>query len=335
MFNEGMLMPRYRLGSGRAVELGRELASAGEGRVTDVVGQPKLVAKIFHTEFVGVAGPADLRRKQAGLARKRSKVAAMVKQKPVGWRDGSGHVVLAWPEDVLLEGSTIVGFVMPKIDLSDVLELHQVANPSDRADPMPNGPQWGRGVNFRHLSHIALNLAAAVGTAHIGGAVIGDFNERNVLVKPTTLVTLVDCDSMQVRQGNDIYLCEVGRPEFTAPELQGADTRTVVRTPASDLFALAIHIYMLLLDGAHPFQAGEWTGRGERPGAAQRIKRGYYSGGPKSPVRPMRSALPMTFLPPDILTLFEKAFNVGVNNPEARPTGADWRVALTKMIKTL
>ena len=328
-------MPHYRLGSGKSVELGRELASAGEGRVTDVVGHPALVAKIFHTDFVGVASQDDLRRKQAGLARKRSKVAVMVKQKPVGWRDGRGHIVLAWPEDVVLEGSTVVGFVMPKIDLSDVLELHQVANPSDRADPMPNGPQWGRGVNFRHLSNIALNLAAAVETAHLGGAVIGDFNERNVLVKPTTLVTLVDCDSMQVRSGSDVYLCEVGRPEFTAPELQGADPRKVVRTPASDLFALAVHIYMLLLDGAHPFQTGDWTGRGEEPSESEKIRRGYYAGGTRSPVKPMRTALPMTFLPPDILALFEKAFSAGVGNPTTRPSGADWRIALTRMIKSL
>jgi len=328
-------MPRYRLGSGAPIELGRELASAGEGRVTDVIGHPEWVAKIFHTTFPGVTTKADLNRKRAALARKREKVAAMVHDKPNGWRDKKNHVVLAWPHDVLLDSNTIVGFVMPKLDLSDVLELHQVANPSDRANPMPKGPKWARNMNFRHLSYVASNLAAAVETANLGGAVIGDFNERNVLVANTTQVTLVDCDSMQFRQGNKIYLCEVGRPEYTAPELQGLDARTVPRTPESDLFALAVHIYMLLLDGAHPFQAGDWRGRGERPSPVERIKLGYYSGGPKSPVNPMRTALPMEFLPDDVLALFERAFRTGTKNPKVRPSAGEWRASLSKMIKDL
>jgi eukaryotic-like serine/threonine-protein kinase len=328
-------MPQYRLGQGAHVELGRELAKAGEGRVTEVQRHPEWVAKIFHTTFTGITSQQELHRKQEGLDRKRAKVAAMVKSKPDGWRDDNKHVVLAWPHDILLDGSTVAGFVMPKIDLSDVLELHQVSNPSDRRKPMPKGPQWSRSLNFQHLAYIAVNLATAVETAHHGGAIIGDFNERNVLVAPTTQVTLVDCDSMQFRLGSSVYPCEVGRPEYTAPEIQNADLRATARTPDSDLFALAVHIYSLLFDGAHPFQAGDWRGGGERPGAVERIKKGYYSGGPHSPIRPMRTALPMSFLPADILALFERAFVAGIKSPQLRPTPAQWRTALLKMIRGL
>lgn len=328
-------MSRLRLGSGGTVELGRVLASAGEGRITDVEGHPEWVAKIFHTTFPGVTSRDDLQRKQDGLARKREKVAAMVSHKPAGWKDSTDHVVLAWPHEKLTDSTDVIGFVMPKLDLSNVLELHQIANPSDRAAPMPKGPQWAKNLNFRHLSNIALNLSAAVETAHRGGALIGDFNERNVLVDNRTQVTLVDCDSMQYREGSRIFLCEVGRPEFTAPELQGVDLRKTARKEESDLFALAIHIYMLLLDGAHPFQAGEWSGRGERPSPVERIRAGYYSGGAKSPVKPMRTALPMHFLPDYVLALFERAFRLGVKDPSIRPTALEWRNALSKMIRTL
>lgn len=324
---------QFRLGAGPRVSLGLELKSAGEGRITEVAGHPEWVAKIFHTTFTGVANDRDLHEKRERLNRKREKVPVLVANRPPGWRDASGHVVLAWPSEVLLEGRTVVGFVMPKVDLSDAVELHQVSNTSDRADPMPLGPQWVRNVNFRHLVYIARNLSAAVGAAHLTGAVIGDFNERNVLVAPTTQVSLVDCDSMQIRKGSTIYPCELARPEYTAPELQR--TKTPVMTPESDFFALAVHIYSLLMDGAHPFQGGTWSGAGERPGAVERIKLGYYSGGPNSPVSPMPSALPMSFLPPFVLDLFERAFAGGMRTPSRRPSTLEWGDALTRLLKTL
>lgn len=170
------------------------------------------------------------------------------------------------------------------------LEIHQITSASDRAHPRPSMPQWGRGFNFRYLSHTAMNLASAVETAHSGGAVLGDFNERNILVTDTTQVSLVDCDSMQFTQNGRTYLCEVGRPEYTAPELQGRDS--------------------------------EWQGRGERPGAVERIKNGYYSGGPKSPVKPMRTAPPPTILPQDLRELIDRALGTGATDPNRRPKPA-------------
>lgn len=54
----------------------------GEGRVTDVDGHPKWVAKVFHTTFSGVTNREELRKKEDGLSRKRAKVRAMVQNKP-------------------------------------------------------------------------------------------------------------------------------------------------------------------------------------------------------------------------------------------------------------
>jgi hypothetical protein len=52
-------------------------------------------------------------------------------------------------------------------------------------------------------------------------------------------------------------------------------------------------------------------------------------------LRPMRTALPMSFLPPDVLALFERAFVGGLRDPGVRPAGAEWRAVLTRMIGTL
>jgi DNA-binding helix-hairpin-helix protein with protein kinase domain len=50
------------------------------------------------------------------------------------------------------------------------------------------------------------------------------------------------------------FLCRVGRPEFIPPELVHKDWEKTVRHPSSDLFALAVHLYALLMEGEHPFR---------------------------------------------------------------------------------
>jgi DNA-binding helix-hairpin-helix protein with protein kinase domain len=103
----------------------------------------------------------------------------------------------------------------------------------------------------------------AVEVVHRGDAVIGDFQERNILVADTTRVTLVDCDSMQFTDtAGRQYPSPLGRLEFTAPELAGLDLRLAPREQSSDLFALAEHIHLLPMAGNHPFMRGTWTGPG-------------------------------------------------------------------------
>lgn len=326
----------YFLDTNQPVSLGKKLASAGEGVIYDVTQYPAWVAKIFHTTFTGVTTASSLQEKNQGLVAKRRKVAAMVANKPANRVQGNALVVLAWPEHTLSENGSIVGFVMPKIDMDSSVEIHQITNTSDRMNPAPSDPQWVKGFTWRYLSTVAVNLCIAVEVAHSVGAVIGDFNERNILVSKSTSVSLIDCDSMQFRgPTGEMFLCGVGRPEYTAPELLGKDCRTTVRNSQSDLFALAVHIYMLLLDGAHPFQAGMWKKSGEKPKAPVLAKAGHYAGGRKSPLSPQKTAPPPTILPSEIQDLFERAFALGAVHPSKRPAASEWRIAIQRMIKTL
>lgn len=123
----------------------------------------------------------------------------------------------------------------------------------------------------------------------------------------------------------EVFPCLVGRPEFTPPELIGVDWRTSRRALESDLFGLAIHIYMLLMDGAHPFQGGIWTGGGDRPEVTQLIKNGWFAGGQNSPLRPQRSAPAPTIWPPNIVAAWEQAFFEGRTVLTARPSATEWR----------
>ncbi len=310
---------RTRLSTGEPVRLAPLLASAGEGAVYGVSRHPEWVAKIFHPTLNGLASKLD-------------KVAAMVRSLPPGTVQPNGFVVLTWPTELVFDDAGPIGYVMPRIDTATAVEIHTISNPVNRMDPLPSAPQWTRNATWEHLVNIAANLCLAVEVVHRVDAVIGDFQERNILVSDTTEVTLVDCDSMQFTDSSGRrYLCGVGRPEFTAPELAGLNLRDHPREQPSDLFALAVHIHQLLMAGNHPFLRGTWTGIGEQPDALSLARVGHWAGGPSSPLRTHPLAPPIGFLPQDVQRLFVRAFTDGAHEPASRPSAAEWRAALLRI----
>jgi DNA-binding helix-hairpin-helix protein with protein kinase domain len=312
-------MPGVRLSTGEPVTLTPVLARAGEGTVYGVAQRQDWVAKVFHPDLKGLASKVD-------------KVAAMVRSTPSGAVQPNGFTVLAWPSQVLVDDRGPVGFVMPRIDTATAVEIHTMSNPTNRENPLPSAPQWTTKVTWGHLANTAANLCLAVQVVHRVDAVIGDFQERNILVSDTTEVTLVDCDSMQFTDGSGRrFLCGVGRPEFTAPELAGVNLRTQPRDKPSDLFALAVHIHQLLMAGNHPFMRGNWTASGEQPDALTLARSGCWAGGPGSPLQTHPLAPPITFLPSEIQRLFVRAFTDGARDPVARPTAEEWRGALLRI----
>jgi hypothetical protein len=308
-----------RFGDGLGVVLGPMLAKAGEGTIYEVVGHLEWVAKVFHPTLTDLAAKVD-------------KVTAMIASPPPGAIQHDGFVVLTWPMHLLESDRGAVGYVMPRVDTTNAVEIHSVSNPSNRADPLPSAPQWITGATWMHLVHVAANLCLAVEAVHRVDAVIGDFQERNILVSDTTRVTLVDCDSMQFTDASGRqYLCAVGRPEFTAPELAGANLRTAARDKPSDLFALAVHIHLLLMAGNHPFLRGTWTGPGDQPDALTLAQAGHWAGGWHSPLHTHPLAPPVSFLPEEIQQLFLRAFTTGAHDPTIRPTATEWRTALRRI----
>lgn len=304
---------------GSTAHLGAVLASAGEGVVHEVIGSPTLVAKVFHR---------DLR----DLSTKVAKVEAMITSPPDGAVQSDGFVVLTWPTGLLKDSSGPVGYVMPRVDTSNAVEIHTISNPSNRANPLPGAPGWTTNVTWSHLVNVAANLCLAVDIVHRVNAVIGDFQERNILVNDTTRVTLVDCDSMQfIDAAGRQFPCGVARPEFTAPELAGADLAATAREKPSDLFALAVHIHLLLMAGNHPFLRGAWVGAGEQPDAMTLAASGQWASGPGSALQTHPLAPPISFLPEDIQQLFVRAFTAGAHDPTLRPTASEWREALLGM----
>jgi DNA-binding helix-hairpin-helix protein with protein kinase domain len=229
---------------------------------------------------------------------------------------GNAPVILAWPLDRLLDqGKECVGYVMPYV--RDKEPLFTVSHPGTR-------PQW---ADHPCLLRAAKHVALAVSAFHRHGYVVGDLNEFNILIGPDASVAVVDTDSIQVRTPRELFRCQVGKPEFTPPELIRAGTSfdQVDRYPHHDAFGVAVLVFLLLMDGNHPF-AARYVGTAGRQTQTQRIAQGQwpYSARRTSAYRPRRQAPPLESLSPRLQQLVRDCFEAGHANPTCRPSADDW-----------
>ncbi|HZT43683.1 MAG TPA: hypothetical protein VFA07_16070 [Chthonomonadaceae bacterium] len=303
-----MQYQRKSNGQGIILDAAPMLGRGGEAVVFAVPPAGRLVAKVYHepTEEVG------------------RKLATMLANPPEDPMAAQGQLSIAWPVDLLCplgDMRRIVGYLMPRA--SGVRPIFNFYNPLSRRRECPL-------FSYLYLVRTARNLAAAVQALHTRGYVIGDVNESNILVTDTALVTLVDTDSFQVKDDTSgrIFRCPVGKPEYTPPELQGVPFSQVDRKPEHDLFGLGVLVFLLLMEGTHPF-AGVYLGYGDPPPYEARIQAGHYPYGLCSvPYRPLPTAPPLTLLPSHLRQMFARCFEEGHADPRARPTAQEWQSAL-------
>ena len=298
--------PGYRRGNGHPLRLGEELGVGGEATIYAVAGDPALVAKIYH----------------APTAARSAKLQAMVANPPQDPMAGQDHISIAWPaERVYAAGGACAGFLMPRLDFKTNLPLLALYNPHDRLTRAPN-------FTWQYLLHTASNMARVLEVVHSQGYVVGDLNESNWLVNTRALVTLVDCDSMQVPGANgQMFRCLVGKPDYTPPELQGKDFSRVNRAPSADNFSLGVLIFLLLMEGVHPYM-GVWLGAGNPPTLEENIAAGRCPYLDVPGVRPPPYGLPFNTLPPAVQELLRRCFGAGHADPAARPGPAEWKTTL-------
>jgi eukaryotic-like serine/threonine-protein kinase len=298
-----IVVSEFMLDDGSAVAVGTVIAEAGQGRIYQVLGRTDGAVKLFDADTPQLSARLD-------------KVAAMIASPLVGAVADDGFVTVAWPRRLVLDDGRPVGYLMPRIDAPPVAGIH--------------GRPWS------HRVAMAVNLCAVVDLVHGAGIVLGDLQDHRILVSGDDRITLTDCDAMQfVDATGHRFLSPAGRGEFTAPELANVDLAVTVREKSSDLFGLAVNIYLLLMGGKHPFKDGVWTGEGAQPDPLTLAASGNWSGGPASRFAADPSAPPVTFLPVRVQELFDRAFADGARNPALRPSAVEWREALRRIeIKT-
>lgn len=306
----------------------------GEGTIHGIVGMNGYVAKIFKPD----KRSADREEKLRCMVKKGATVKNLE------------HIT--WPLDVIYNAEGFAGYIMQKIE--NVQSLTAVYN--------------GDKYNLRFRLLAAYNLCAAVETVHNMGQVCGDLNPQNICINLNVndkanafKVTLVDADSYHFSTEEKTYWCEVGLADYLAPEIQkkvsgGVTLRNAplpTFTKETDLFALAVHVFCLLMNGCHPFACAkrmngtventmsQMTSSSQResvvaPQPIENIKDGYF------PFYDSREnvtipiyAPPLSSLPQELRTLFIRTFKDGYEDPTKRATAEEWCRAMQPLVQQL
>ena len=296
------------------------LGAGREGTVHRLAHTPGTAAKLLLPHSPDPAGTA-------------AKLTLMLHNPPP--QPATRRYLIAWPTALITSPKNkprAVGYTMPLLPPERYHQIGTYFNPlrrrrllNSRSDP----------YTYLHLLTIARNLATAVAHLHQHGAVVGDINSKNILATDSCRVAVIDTDSFQITDHSTgrVHRSRVGTPEYTPPRLQGLDFATIDRTPSDDLFALAVLIYQLLLQGAHP-HAGAPTGSAAAPDTgniALRIAEGLYIHDPKNTAAatPAHTTTIWQDLP------LKKHFTASFQRPHARTSARTWVRALDEAITKL
>ncbi len=295
--------------TGKPIRMGAILGKGGEGAVAEIVGHPDQVVKLYH-------GKVDQKKAQ--------KIEYMV-----SCQNDSLSKIACWPKGLVYETpnqKALKGFIMPKVVGFE--EIHTLYGPMHRKKKFPT-------ADWKFLLRVAVNCAAAFAQIHQHGHVIGDVNQGNILVSKDGIIKLIDCDSFQVGNPNDGYLCAVGVPLFTPPELQGKPFHGVIRTANHDNFGLAAIIFHLLFMGRHPF-AGRYLLPQSIDIAIEKAIENHqfaFSSRARSyQMEPPRNSLTLSQFPRALSNLFEKAFEPNNKRPEAAEWFSSLRAAESSVV---
>lgn len=279
--------------------LGEKLAQGGEGEIYPLRERPHVLLKRYH--------PALLAKRGAAL---KAKIEAM--RSVCALRQDQR---LAWPLiHAFDEQGSWVGYCMYR---GEGVPMFKLAHAKLYQKYFP-------GLDRRGLVSYLINLVEQVQALHRQQVMIGDYNLNNILCDPATAsVTLIDCDSYQLRIGNQLYPCPVGSADMTAREQQNQPFEQLLRTPQSEVFSLAIILFKALMLGRHPYDI---VG-GDDP--VQNLCRGEFAYGlgnrgiPKGPWYNIWSHMPHR-----LKTLFIQTFQDGANQPLQRASLEQWHEAL-------
>lgn len=204
---------------GQPVLLTEKISTGAEGIVFRTA-DPKCVAKIYHN---GVITPLRWRK------------LIHMTQKGI---NASG---ICWPSRLLYTFNKVpVGFLM------QVGAGHTLGSVFDGPDAiLAQYPEWGR----LDVVRVALRVLEKVMYLHMHGVLIGDIQMKNMMMKDSGHIYLIDMDSVQIED----MPCPVGTEEYTSPELWDYSFSDVLRRPVHEDFSCAILVFSILFCGQHPY----------------------------------------------------------------------------------
>ncbi|CAN7238793.1 protein kinase domain-containing protein [Pararhizobium sp. LjRoot255] len=283
--------------SGKKMPLGPLLGKGAEGAVYNISGSSDIAVKIYND------GKAPERHE---------KIVAMV---AAGLSSTSAYV--AYPLEVVTrQNGKFAGFTMRKA--AGFKTVHDLYGPGSRRAEFP-------AADVRFLVRAAYNLSSAIASIHRSGCVIGDINHSGILVSAQALVTLIDSDSFQFRNGGRTFRSLMGVAEYTPAELQGASFEKTDRTTNHDAFGLAILLFQLLFLGRHPY-AGRYLGGGDmdiKTAISQR-RFAYSARRSETKMEPPPHVPALDDFGDEVRDAFELAFSRKAEAGNGRPSPVDW-----------
>ena len=305
----------------------KPIGSGGEGDVFH--------AHIITTRIAKIYKPGVLAQELE------NKLKIMIEHPP----DKSVLSQVAWPLDLIYSDNTqCKGFIMSELSINaELSEIYKYPS------TLP--------ISVHQKINIAQNICVVISEVHKSGYVFGDFNPRNIgLDVNTGLVSFLDTDSYHVVDpiNGNTYRCNVCAPGYAAPELLEKCADYVAENPSAsknaysqtplptftqetDNFALAIHIFKLLMNGYTPFGGIIETASVSQssPGVGDMaVRRDSYCFKPG--YKHQSAAIPaLDAFPNEISDLFSRAFIAGRQDPGQRPSAVEWHLALSKYAESL
>lgn len=206
------------MSNGAKVALLNEIGKGGEGAVYKTNTQ--YIAKIYFANKI--------------TRRIAEKIKLMISRKVI-------FEGICFPVEILLNAhNEFVGYLMPKASGHQLQKTMFLKSLLQKYFP-----------NFkkRDMIELCITILKKIEFLHSINVILGDINPNNILVVSPKEVYFVDTDSYQVEG----FPCPVGMANFTAPEIQGKNYNTFLRTIGNENFAIATLLFMIMLPGKPPY----------------------------------------------------------------------------------
>lgn len=239
-------------------------------------------------------------------------------------RSAYWSALYVWPTALVV--SPRLGLLVPRFS-SDMKELLYLFGPKNYKNLPPEAKRW----NLRVL--MAWRLAQAVSRMHLMGVAHSDLSWNNVRANAATgQVRIIDIDGLVV---DDFVPPQVyGTHFYIAPEVLA---KKGLPGKSADKHALAVLLYQILLYrhpliGPYDYGIDPDDDDGDVENR-QLSQEGIYIDHPSDfRNRPASGLFPAAMLGETIKALFERAFTVGLNSPDARPRADEWKNALGRLL---
>lgn len=311
-----------------AIELSSIISSGGEGEIRKIAGSSykDMCVKLYYKS-------------------KRSpeifeKLKYMVDNKPGELKHKDA--IIAWPLEIVYDNkNSFVGFVMylafeGSKPLTELISSHISPTLGEDWHKNFDSARCGKKTLINNKIKLMYNISFMAGVIHNSKKFIfKDLKPDNILVTFNRKITIVDMDSIQISENNNLKFAGTAMtPNYMPPEYHNSNVGknpSIAIDESWDRFALGVILYQLIM-GIHPYIAFPKKDTDLEPTIFNSIKLNLFPFGENKAAvgsYPEKQHNNFYMLPKPIQQLFIRCFS---NNFDNRPSDREWVTTLKKVI---